>query len=155
MFGTARVSDSAFPSGPTTPSFSTHWQRRVQLHLLVAEALTLFNLRLDGIPRECGRGMAQELQRGLVKQREASPLEIRAGQCLYVLQPCGKRCGLHQRLHRIVGDDATFLRVPMGLEMVITGAARQLRSWLGLHDQGNHIGRHPAGKQVRVSHIRQ
>ena len=99
--------------------------------------------------------MAQELQGGLVKQREASPLEVRAGQCLYALQPCGKRCGLRQRLHRIVRDDATLLSVPMGLETVIAGAARQLRSWLGLHDQSNHIGRHPAGKQVRVSRIRE
>ena len=155
MFGAARGSDSALPSGPTTSSVSSHWQSRFQHHLLVAEALTLFNLRLDGIPRECGRGMAQELQGRLVKQRQAPPLEICAGQRLYVLQPYGKRCCLRQRLHRIVGDDATFLRAPMGLETVIAGTACQLSSWLCFHDQGNHIGRHPAGKQVRVSRIRE
>ena len=41
------------------------------------------------------------------------------------------------------------------LKGVIAGAARELRPWLRLHDQGNHIGRHPAGQQVGVSGVRQ
>jgi hypothetical protein len=41
------------------------------------------------------------------------------------------------------------------LKVVIVGAACQLRPWLRLHDQGNHIGRHPAGQQVGVSGVRQ
>ena len=98
--------------------------------------------------------MAQELEGGLIKPREAPPLEIRPGQRLYTLQPCGKRRGLRQRLPRIIRDDPAFLRAPSMLKVVIVGAARQLRPWLRLHDQGNHIGRHPAGKQVGVSRVR-
>jgi len=119
--------------------------------VLVTEALTLFDPRLDGLSRESGRGMTQEMQGGLVKPREALPLEIRAGQSLYALQPCGKRCCLRQRLHCIIGDNAAFLKAPMVLETVIAGAARQFRPWLCLHDQRHHIGWHPAGQQVRVS----
>ena len=121
----------------------------------MAEALTLFNPRLDGLSRESGRGLAQEMQGGLVKPREAPPLEIRAGQRLYALQPCGKRRGLRQCLHRIVGDDTAFLQESPVLETVIAGTARQLRSRLRLHDQCHHIGRHPAGKEVRVSGVRE
>ncbi len=99
--------------------------------------------------------MAQKLEGGLVKLREAPPVEICAGQRLYALQPCGKRRGLRQRLHRIIRDNTVFLRAPRTLKVIIVGAACQLRPWLRLHDQGNHIGRHPAGKQVRVSRIRE
>jgi hypothetical protein len=60
----------------------------------VAETLTLFDLRLDGLSRESARGMAQKLEGELVKPGEAPPLEIRTGQRLYALQPGGKRRGL-------------------------------------------------------------
>ena len=119
----------------------------------MAEVLTLFNSRLDGLSRESGRGLAQEMQGGLVKPREAPPLEIRAGQRLYALQPCSKRRGLRQRLHRIIRDNTVFLRAPKGLKVIIAGAACQLRPWLRLHDQSYHIGRHPTGKQVGVSGV--
>lgn len=122
--------------------------------MLVAAILTLFDRCLDGLSRESARGMAQELEGGLVKPREAPPLEIRAGQRLYVLQPCGKRRGLRQRLPRIIRDHTAFLRAPSMLKVIIAGAACQLRPWLRLHDQGNPIGRHPAGKQVCVSGVR-
>src|SRR5438876_10222137 len=118
----------------TTPTFLTHGQSRLQVPWLMAEVLTLFNPRLDGLSRESGRGLAQEMQGGLVKPREAPPLEIRAGQRLYALQPCGKRRCLRQCLHRIVGDDAMFLGTPMVLKTVIAGATCQLRSGLRLHD---------------------
>jgi hypothetical protein len=98
--------------------------------------------------------MAQELEGGLIKPREAPPLEIRPGQRLYTLQPCGKRRGLRQRLPRIIRDNAAFLRAPSMLKVIIAGTACQLRPWLRLHDQCNHIGRHPAGKQVGVSRVR-
>ena len=113
----------------------------------------LFDLCLDGLSGEAARGMTQELQGGQVKSREAPLLEICAGQRLYALQPCGKRGCLRQRLHGIVGDNATFLRAPMVLEPVIAGAACQLRSWRRLHDQRPYIGRHPAGKEICVSGI--
>jgi hypothetical protein len=123
--------------------------------VLMVETLTLFDRRLDGLSRESARGMTQELERELVKPGETPPVEIRTGQRLYALQPCGKRRGLCQRLPRIIRDNPAFLRAPSVLKVVIVGAARQLRPWLRLHDQGNHIGRHPAGQQVGVSRVRQ
>ena len=98
--------------------------------------------------------MAQELEGGLVQPREAPALEICTGQHLYALQPCGKCRSLRQRLPRIIRDHTAFLRASRMLKGVIAGAACQLRPWLRLHDQGNHIGRHPAGKQVGVSGVR-
>ena len=120
----------------------------------MAEILTLFDRCLDGLSRESARGMAQELEGGLVKPREAPPLEICTGQRLYALQPRGKRRGLRQCLPRIIRDNTAFLRVPRMLKVIIAGTACQLRPWLRLHNQGNHIGRHPAGKQVGVSGVR-
>jgi hypothetical protein len=115
-----------------------------------------FDSRFDRLSGEPSRGIAQDLQGRLVKcRREPSRLESRAGQSIYVLQPCGKRHGLRQCLPRIVGDDAAFLRSPIVLETVTAGAARQLRPWLRLHGQRHHIHRHPASKQVRVSGIRE
>jgi len=121
--------------------------------VLVTEGLTLFVLRLDGLSRESRRGMAQEMEGGVVKPREAPLVEIRVGQSLYTLQPCGKRRCLRQRLHCIIGDNAAFLKTPMVLETVIASAARQFRPWLCLHNQRHHIGWHPASQQVRVSGI--
>ena len=46
------------------------------------KSLPLFNPRFDGLSRESGRGLAQEMQGGLVKPRKAPPVEIRAGQSL-------------------------------------------------------------------------
>ena len=121
----------------------------------MAETLTLFDRCLDGLSRESARGMAQELEGELVKPREPPSLEICTGQRLYALQPCGNRRGVRQRLPRIIREDPAFLRAPSMLKVVIAGAARQLHPWLRLHDQCNHIGRHPAGKQVGVSGVRQ
>jgi hypothetical protein len=120
----------------------------------VAATLTLFDRCLDRLSRKSARGMAQELEGGLVKPREASSLEVCTDQRLYALQPCGKRRSLRQRLHRIIRDNTVFLRAPSMLKVIIAGAACQLRPWLRLHDQGNHIGRRPTGKQVCVSGVR-
>jgi hypothetical protein len=40
------------------------------------------------------------------------------------------------------------------LEAIIPGTARQLEAWLRLHDECPCMGRHPAGKQIRISGIR-
>lgn len=141
------------PAHPIVSAFLTHYQSQHSLPGLVAEALTLVDRCLTGLSRESAHGRAQELEGGLVKPREAPPLEICTGQRLYALQPYGKRCGLRQRFHRIIRDNAAFLRAPRMLKVIIAGTACQLRPWLRLHDQGHHIGRHPAGKQVGVSGI--
>ena len=121
----------------------------------IALSLTSFILRLDGLSRESTRGMAQELEGGMVKPREAPPVEIRAGQSLDSLQPFGEVRGLRQRLHGIVGDDPALLKAPMVLETEIAAAARQFRPGLCLHHQRHHVGWHPASQQVRVSGIRE
>ena len=100
----------------------------------VAELLMLFDRRLDGLAGESTVGLAQELEGKLIRPREAPPFDIRIGQGLYALQPCGKRRDLCQRLFRIIRDDTAFLRAPRLLKGIIVGEARQFRPWLRLLD---------------------
>ena len=51
----------------------------------MAATLTRFDRCLDGLSRESARGMAQELEGGLVKPWEAPPVDICTEQRLYAL----------------------------------------------------------------------
>ena len=79
---------------PPGMALLTRYQNRHQLCVLVAATLMRFDRRLDRLSRKSACSLAQELEGGLVKPREAPPLEICTGQRLYALQPCGKRRGV-------------------------------------------------------------
>ena len=83
----ARFVALALPANPDRPGFPNTLATATPTPLAAGGALSWLAPRLDGLSRESGRGMAYELQGGLVKAGEAPLLEICAGQCLYTLQP--------------------------------------------------------------------
>ena len=70
---------------PPGMALLTHYQNRHQLSVLVAATLTLFGRRLDRLSRKSACSMAQELEEGLIKPREVTPLEISTRHHLYAL----------------------------------------------------------------------